>query len=280
MIMNGNHFEFTLQTPDRLHLYVQGWRPDTEIKGVVCLVHGQGEHSGRYSHVAAALNNAGYVVLGLDLRGNGKSEGKRGHTPSFETLMADISYLVNETIKHFTDSPLFLYGHSLGGNLVMNYVLRRKSQLSGVIATSPLLDLAFKPNKGKVTMARIVAKIWPSLRANTGVDIKLLSRDPQVSKTLNNDPLYHSSMSAGMFTSVLRATRWLMQNAYQFTVPLLLMHGSADAVTSVDTSYRLAQIAGPNCTFKLWKGFYHELHNEPEKEEVFNTIIDWMTTLI
>jgi alpha-beta hydrolase superfamily lysophospholipase len=162
----------------------------------------------------------------------------------------------------------------------MNYVLRRRSQLAGVIASSPLLDLTFKPNKGKVLMAKIIAKLWPSLCADIGVEAAMLSRDPEVSQTLKNDPLYHSRMSAGMFISVMQSTRWLMQNANRFPVPLLLMHGSADAVTYADTSYQLAQIAGPNCTFKLWEGFYHELHNEPEKQQVFETIIAWLTTLI
>jgi alpha-beta hydrolase superfamily lysophospholipase len=277
--MNTNHFELQLQTSDGIRLYAQGWLPKTEIKAVVCLVHGQGEHSGRYSHVATALNHAGYILLALDLRGNGKSEGKRGHAPSLEILMDDIAYLTDEATKRFPTSPRFLYGHCLGGNLVMNYVLSRRPQLAGVIASSPLLNLTFKPNRGKVMMAWVIAKIRPSLCADIGVDVAMLSRDPKVSQTLKNDPLYHSYMSAGMYISVMRSARWLMQNAHQFPLPLLLMHGSADGVTSADTSYRLAQIAGPNCTFKLWEGFYHELHNEPEKEQVFETITGWLTTL-
>ena len=270
------HSEFQWQTLDGLQVFAQSWRPKSAIKAVVCLVHGQGEHSGRYSHVATVLNQAGYVLLGLDLRGNGKSEGKRGHASSYETLMDDIDYLIDETAMRFPGAPRFLYGHCLGGNLVLNYVVRRKPQLAGVIATSPLLSLYIKPNKGKVAMARTIAKVWPSLCSTTGVDVAMLSRDPDVLQTLKNDPLYHNSMSAGMFIGVMQSAGWLMQHANQFPLPLLIMHGGADAITSVTASYRLAQIAGPNCTFKLWEGFYHELHNEPEKQEVFKTIVAWL----
>ena len=120
------HIEFTQQAPDGVQFYFQGWQPETPPKAVVCLVHGLGEHSGRYAHVAAALNDAGYALLGFDLRGHGKSGGPRGHTPSYETLMDDIGRLLAEAAQRYPGQPQFLYGHSLGGNLVLNYALRRK----------------------------------------------------------------------------------------------------------------------------------------------------------
>ena len=121
------HIEFTQQTPDGVQFYFQGWQPETPPKAVVCLVHGLGEHSGRYAHVAAALNDAGYALLGFDLRGHGKSGGPRGHTPSYDTLMDDIGRLLAEAAQRYPGQPQFLYGHSLGGNLVLNYALRRKA---------------------------------------------------------------------------------------------------------------------------------------------------------
>jgi len=195
------HFEFQWQTPDGLQIFAQGWRPKSAIKAVVCLVHGQGEHSGRYSHVATVLNQAGYVLLGLDLRGNGKSEGKRGHASSYETLMDDIAHLTDEAAKRFPDYPRFLYGHCMGGNLVLNYILRRRPQLVGVIATSPLLSLSFELHTCKVMLARIIANVWPSLCFTMRIDVAMISRDPEVLQTLENDPLCHTRISARMLIS-------------------------------------------------------------------------------
>ncbi|MGB2782801.1 MAG: alpha/beta hydrolase, partial [Atribacterota bacterium] len=116
------HTEFKLKTFDGLLLFGQSWQPESKPKAVICLVHGLGEYSGRYTHVADALTLAGYALISFDLRGHGKSEGPRGHTPSYEALMKDISSLLEVTNKQFPQLPSFLYGHSLGGNLVLNYV--------------------------------------------------------------------------------------------------------------------------------------------------------------
>ena len=148
------HIEFTQQAPDGIQFYFQGWQPETPPKAVVCLVHGLGEHSGRYAHVAAALNDAGYALLGFDLRGHGKSGGPRGHTPSYETLMDDIGRLLAEAAHRYPGRPQFLYGHSLGGNLVLNYALRRKPGIGGVVATSPARLPHGDPSAGQPDHAR------------------------------------------------------------------------------------------------------------------------------
>jgi len=119
------HTEFEFKTFDGLSLFGQSWQPEDRTRAVVCLIHGLGEHSGRYVHVADSLSQAGYTLISFDLRGHGKSEGLRGHTPSYEALMQDISFLLEAANKKFPQLPFFLYGYSLGGNLVLNYVLRR-----------------------------------------------------------------------------------------------------------------------------------------------------------
>src|SRR3954468_2442078 len=127
------HFEWTWYTADKTRLYAQGWQPD-QVVGVVCLVHGLGEHSSRYAHVAAALGEAGYVTLAFDQRGHGKSQGARGDATSYDEQMDDIKRLLAEAAERYPALPRFLYGHSMGGNLVLNYALRRRTQLQGVIA--------------------------------------------------------------------------------------------------------------------------------------------------
>ena len=139
----------------------RGWAPQGALKAAIMLVHGHGEHVARYDHVAAALAEKGYAVLGFDLRGHGKSGGPRGHTPSYDALKDDIASFSQQTEQRYAGLPHFLYGHSLSGNLVLNYALRRKPDLHGVIATGPWLKLAFDPPASQVTLGRLMNGIAP-----------------------------------------------------------------------------------------------------------------------
>jgi alpha-beta hydrolase superfamily lysophospholipase len=270
------HVEFAWQTEDGLRLYAQGWQPETEPKGVVCLVHGLGEHSGRYAHLAAFLNQAGYALLTFDLRGHGQSEGQRGHTPSYEALLDDIAHLLDEAAKRYPNCPRFLYGHSLGGNLVINYALRRRPKLAGVIATGPLFRPAFEPPAWKLTLARIMYNLWPTLAMSNELDRQVLSRDPAVVRAYNEDPLVHDRLTPRLTMDMLQAGLWSMEHAAEFPLPLLLMHGSDDRLTSAQASREFAAQAGEVCTLKIWDGFYHEIHNEPEQGLVFGYLLEWL----
>ena len=270
------HTEFKFETFDELQLFGQSWQPEDRPRAVVCLVHGMGEHSGRYAHVADALTQAGYALFVFDIRGHGKSSGPRGHTPSYEALMKDISSLLEVVNKRFPQLSSFLYGHSLGGNLVLNYVLRRQSHLKGVIATDPWLRLAFEPPRFKIILAQITNYIWPSFSQKNGLDTKVLSRDPEVVHAYENDPLVHDHISARMFISIYQAGQWALEHDSEFSLPLLLMHGGDDKIISVEASKEFANKIPEKCTFKIWDGLYHEIHNEPEKKEVFKFLIDWL----
>jgi alpha-beta hydrolase superfamily lysophospholipase len=270
------HFEFGWQTEDGLQLYAQGWQPETEPRGVVCLVHGLGEHSGRYKHLAAFLNQAGYVLLAFDLRGHGKSQGQRGHTPSYEALLDDIAHLLEEAAERYPDRLCFLYGHSLGGNLVINYALHRRPPLAGVVATGPLFRPAFEPPAWKLTLARIMYSVWPTLAMSNELDRQVLSRDPAVVHAYNEDPLVHDRLTPRLTMDMLQSGLWALEHAAEFPLPLLLMHGSADRLTSAQASREFAAQAGERCTLKIWDGFYHEIHNEPEQGEVFAYLLEWL----
>ena len=263
------HFEYEWQTEDGLQLYAQGWQPETEPKGAVCLVHGLGEHSGRYAHLAAFLNQAGYALLAFDLR---------GHTPSYEALMEDIAHFLAEAAKHYPDCPRFLYGHSLGGNQVINYALRRRPRLAGVVATGPLLRTAFEPPAWKIPLGKIMHGLWPALSMSNEIDRQDLSRDPEVVRAYNDDPLVHDRVTARLGIDMLEAGLWALEHAAEFPLPLLLMHGSADRLTSAQASREFAAQAGDGCTLKIWDGFYHEIHNEPEQGQVFEYLLEWLNS--
>lgn len=270
------HSEFEFKTFDGLSLFGQSWQPEDRPRAVVCLVHGIGEHSGRYVHVADSLIQSGYALISFDLRGHGKSEGPRGHTPSYEALMQDISSLLELANKQFPKLPSFLYGHSLGGNLALNYVLRHQPQLKGVIVTDPWFRLAFEPSASKIILGKIANKIYPSFSQSSGLDTKALSHDPEVVHAYENDPLVHDHISARMFIGIYQSGQWALEHASEFSLPLLLMHGGADKITSVKASSEFAGKITENYTLKIWNGLYHEIHNEPEKEEVFKFLIDWL----
>ena len=268
--------EFKFKTFDGLQLFGQSWQPEDQPRAVICLVHGLGEHSGRYVHVADSLIQAGYTLIFFDLRGHGKSEGPRGYTPSYEALMKDISSLLEVANKQFPQLSSFLYGHSLGGNLVLNYILRHQPQLKGVIVTGPWLRLAFEPPRFKIILAQITNYIWPSFSQKNGLDTKVLSRDPEVVHAYENDPLVHDHISSRMFIGIYQSGYWALEHASEFPIPLLLMHGGEDKIISVEASREFANQVTKKCTFKIWNGLYHEIHNEPEKEEVFKFLIDWL----
>ncbi|HEU5102584.1 MAG TPA: alpha/beta hydrolase [Roseiflexaceae bacterium] len=270
------HFEWTWYAEDKTRLYAQCWQPDGAAKGVVCLVHGLGEHSSRYAHVAAALAEAGYVLLTFDLRGHGKSQGARGDVASYDTHMDDIKRLIAEAGERYPALPRFLYGHSMGGNLAPNYALRRSPQLQGVIATGPWLRAAFDPPAWRVRAGRALHKLRPALPQPAGLDVTAVSRDPAVVRAYQDDPLNHDTISLRMYFSGYQAGVWALERAAEFALPLLLMHGGADRLTSAAASREFAAKIKHGCTYKEWVALFHEIHNEPEQQQVFAFMIDWL----
>jgi alpha-beta hydrolase superfamily lysophospholipase len=268
--------EWTWKSFDDLNMYARGWSPQDKPKAVILLIHGLGEHVGRYEHVGAALAAKGYALLGFDLRGHGKSGGPRGHTPSYETLLDDIDAFFHQIDERYAGLPHFIYGHSLGGNLVLNYVLRRKPDLKGVIATAAWLKLAYRPAAYQVILGRLMNGIYPSYTQPNNLNTKNLSRDQIVVRNYENDPLVHDRISARLFFGIYENGLWALEHAAEFPLPLLLMHGGSDSIISLQAVQEFAEKVGGKTTLKVWDGMYHEIHNEPEQEQVFVYMLDWL----
>ncbi len=271
-----SHPSWNWKSRDGWLLHAQAWQPEEEARSVVCLVHGLGEHSGRYSHVAAVLNRAGYALLALDLRGHGRSAGRRGHIPLLEVVLDDLDLLLEEAARRFPGRPRFLYGHSMGGLLVLYHTLRRRPPLAGVIATGSALRTPLEGQRLKVVLSRSLSRLLPALTLPSGLDPAAISRDPAVVQAYCSDPLVHDRISFRLASELLRASRWVMEHAAEFPLPLLLIHGGADCLTLPEGSREFAARAGRNCTLKIWEGLYHEVHNEPEQGEVLAYILSWM----
>lgn len=244
---------------------------------LVLLVHGMGEHKGRYQHVIEFFNQHRIAVLSIDLRGHGESEGQRGHTPSFHHLMQDLNLFIEFANQLFPSIKKVLYAHSMGGNLALNYLcLFPNNIFSAAIVTSPYIRLAFDPPKWKIILGNIAAKIYPKLSQKTGLDENAISRNKDVIHKYMNDSLVHDRITASFFKHVHQAGETLLLNSKQIQTPLLLMHGTGDRITSYKASIALNEALINDHTLKLWPNFYHELHNEPEQQEVFDYVIQWL----
>ena len=270
------HRELNWNTYDGLKIFTQVWEPEGSTKAVINILHGLGEHSGRYAHVAKTFNQAGYSVIASDLRGHGKTEGKRGHAPSFEAFMKDIDVLLEESSRLYPHLPQFLWGHSLGGVLVPNYVLLRKPQLEGVVITAPPFYSPVTNQKVKVMMAKIAGALMPEVSMASGLKAEWISRDPEVVSRYVNDPLVHGVATLAMAKYTLEALPWAFKLAHEWALPMLIMHGEADKLSFVSGSKELASKIPGNCTLKIWPGLWHEIHNEPEKDEVLAYALGWL----
>ncbi len=268
--------EWNWKSCNGLDMYARSWAPQGRPKAAIMLVHGHGEHVVRYDHVAAALTEHGYAMLGFDLCGHGKSGGPRGHTPSYEALMDDITDFFKQIEERYPGLPRFLYGHSLGGNLVLNYALRRKPDLHGVIATGPWLKLAFDPPPAQVTLGRLMNGIAPGFTQHSKLNTKGLSHDQAVVTAYENDPLVHDKISARLFVEIYETGLWALEHAAEFPLPLLLMHGADDPITSAKACQEFAEKGRRQSDLKLWNGMYHEIHNELDRSQVFAYMLEWL----
>lgn len=268
--------DFVLKTFDGLSLYAQSWHPDKKARAVICLVHGLGEHSGRYTDLADRLTKDGYIILAFDLRGHGRSEGQRGHTSSYNALIRDIDSFQRKAREEFSQLPLFLFGYSLGGNLVLNYALRRKVELKGIIVIGPWLRLAFKPPLFKIILGKLTNTIWPSFSQLTCLESEFICKNQEACKARKDDPLVHDRISARMFNSVTQAGEWALEYSFEFSLPLLIMQGGDDRLSSIEASREFANQVKKDCTLKIWYGLSHEVHHENEKEKVFQYLVNWL----
>lgn len=258
------------------------WLPEAgrPVKAVVGIVHGMGEHAGRYDHVAAELTAAGYAAISFDQRGHGRTEGKRGHAPRYAALLEGVDWLLREAERRHPQLPRLLYAHSMGGNLAINYVLRRKPPIAGAVITGPWLKLAFQPPRLQVVLGRIVERLYPRYTNARPMVAEHLTSDPEMVRRYVEDPLGHGSITAAFFFGVQRAGLWALAHASELTIPLLLLHGGNDKVTSISASRKFAEQAGSLCEFREWPDYRHELHNETGRDKVLAAVIGWMDARI
>lgn len=254
----------------------QGWVPDTPPVGVVIIVHGIAEHGGRYAHVGRRLAAEGYATYVHDHRGHGRSEGTRGNIDRMSTVVTDLETMVRSVAGRHPDLPMFLYGHSMGGLITLTYLTGKPAELRGAVLSASAVEFTGGPKA-----VRAAAGVLSVLAPNAGsvaLDSSQMSRDPEVVRDYDTDPLnYRGKVRVRTGAEMLAAAGRVAASLDRVTLPILVMHGSEDKVTVPAGSERLAKQAGSkDITLKIYDGFFHELHNEPDKETVFADIVRWL----
>ncbi len=266
---------FSIVTTGGINLNGKTFLPEKDPKAIVCLVHGFSEHLGRYMHMAESFveNDIGFYAF--DLRGHGQSEGKRGHG-SISKFIHDVQELVILARRDFNDLPIFLFGHSMGGNLVANYLIRLiSSEISGAIISSPWFKLAFKEPSIQLFFGKIVNNTFPSVTFPDGLKPGDLAHNEEVGVAYVKDPLVHNRISAGLFFDIKKSGKFALEKAGLIEIPILVTHGADDPITSKEASEEFAKKIIKS-EYKLWDESKHESHNDHHKEEVINYYVEWV----
>lgn len=267
--------EGELRTRDGLRLFFRTAAIDGPCRSDVVLAHGMGEHSSRYLHVAEALAARGHRLCAFDMRGHGRSEGRRGWTPSYEHLLDDLALVIARFRS--PERPLFLHAHSTGGQIAINLLLRGAPSVQGLVLTSPLLRLAFRPAWVQRALASAALRVFPGFTQTTRLVPEKLSRDVDFLFNMPDLDLTHRKMSALLYALLMRRGEAALEGAAKITTPFLLLHGDADQVTS----HRASEVffdraASTDKMLRIFPAHRHELHNDLERDRVLAEIGDWL----
>lgn len=269
------HKEFDFNC-HHLKFYGQYWQTE-QTKAIIILIHGMGEHSTRYADfVIPELIKHNISVIAYDQFGHGKTEGKRGHNPNYNAVLDCVKIVAEKAKNVFGDIPTFLYGHSMGGNVVINYILRRKNSFKGVIATSPFIKLAFEPPSWKLAIGKLLQKIAPSITMGNELDVTAISRDKAEVQKYIDDPLVHNKISPNYSLTFMKTGLWAIENASKLSIPMLVLHGTGDRLTSYRASEEFVKNTHGRARLKLFENGYHELHNDLCRTEMIHVIINWI----
>ena len=267
---------YELKTSDGIGLHAQKWNDVEDSERTLLIVHGLGEHQNRYSHVVNHFVGDGFQVYSYDQRGHGKSDGPRGHFPNLHQILDDLQ-LVIDSIPH---KNLYIYGHSLGGNITANFLLRRDCEtVRAAVLSSAWFKLYKQPSIFDLTMATIINGIYPKFSQNNKLDPNELTYIEQVGIDYINDPLVHSQITVGLFKPVQASGLWAVENAHKLKIPALLIHGEDDPIIGAQGSLQFTEKAGELATLYTYKRCKHELHNESKAQEVLSDVSEWFKNI-
>ena len=259
-------------------LYWQGWLPVIPATGVLLLCHGGNEHCGRYQNVVDTLIPDRWAVYGLDLRGHGRSGGKRVHVDRFSDWLDDFDRFKCEVVSRHQGLPVFVLGHCLGAQIALAYALDHQEDLRGLVLSAPFLDTPAVPGAVR-SLGKVASRLLPEARFKV-VGLDRISQDPEVVRRFRNDPLVcHENATMTMARIVERQFKILIERSRDLRIPVLIQHGAEDAIADPDGSRRLARAVGsPDCKLILYPGLWNEIYNEPERQRPLSDLHEWLAS--
>ncbi len=265
-----------------MHLHEWHW-PVESPRGAIALVHGAGEHCGRYEHVAKWLNGASYAVLGQDLPGLGRSPGLRGHIDRFDDYLPVVDAIRDRLSELYRGVPQFLYGHSMGGLIAVRWLQSHPEAqgLQGVVLTSPSLDLSLPVSPALRRIAGALERIAPTLRISPEIPPQAVSRHPEVVASYGSDPLVVRKSTVRWAMEFQRGMEAARSSPAEFPAPTLILQAGDDKLVSPAATRTFAErLHAPRKEYRAFDGYYHELHNEPERDEILGIITAFLDSTL
>jgi alpha-beta hydrolase superfamily lysophospholipase len=272
----ATHTQETFEGVGGIEIFWQAWEPAGEAKAVVVLAHGVSEHSGRYAHVGEAFAAAGYATYALDHRGHGRSGRPKGRIDRLDNAVADLLTFTQRAHSSHPETKTFLLGHSMGGLIAVVYALEHPDTIDGLLLSGPAVSIEMVSG-AELTTAKILSELVPNLRL-TKIEADAISRDPKVVQDYLDDPLVDNGrIEVRLGGEIVRGAEALPDRLSELRMPLLLMHGGGDKLTSPGGSKLVYDAASSDDkTLEIYDGLYHEILNEPEQDRVIADIVAWL----
>lgn len=271
------HEEGTFSGAREAHIFHQSWLPDGDVKAVLLVVHGLGEHSGRYMNLVNRFVPLGYAVYALDHIGHGKSEGQRVFVERFSDFTTTLNQFLDLVSAQQPGKPVFLFAHSMGGLIGCTYLLEHQARLAGAVISAPAIKVSESVSPATILAGRALSLLAP--RAGLlALDASAICSDPAVVQAYINDPLvYNGKVTARLAAEMLGAMQRVTREVNTIRLPLLVLQGSADRLVDPGGSKMLfEQSSSGDKTLKVYEGYYHEVINEPGREQVLDDIAAWL----
>jgi alpha-beta hydrolase superfamily lysophospholipase len=269
--------EEIFQGQDGLKLYSQSWHPSGKTIAKLVIIHGVAEHSNRYLNLVNGLVEPGFALYAYDQRGHGNSEGQRGYIDSWAQYRTDLGIFLNRVKKHEPDLPLFIYGHSMGALVILDYLLQESNGLNGAIISGSPIDSSKAASPILILTARILSRVWPTFSMASPLQPDQLSCDARVVQAYVEDPDVFKTMTVRWGAEYLDAQERVKEHAADIKLPILIIHGGEDLICTPEGSEQLyATINSEDKTIKIYPSYFHEIHNEPGHIVVIEDIRNWM----
>lgn len=271
------HKEGVFQGAGKLNLYYQSWKSSSEPHAIVAIVHGVGEHSGRYQNLLEPMTDNKYAVYGFDLRGHGRSPGQRVYINSWAEYREDLNAFVKFIKEQEPGKPIFLYCHSLGSIIGLDYMMNYPKEIKGAILSGTPFESSGAVKPALIAIANTMSKIIPRLSMNLGLDVTALSRDEAVGRAYVNDPLVCRLATARFGTEYLKTTAWTREHIGELSIPTFFIHGENDRIAVAEAvSEAVKKITLAEKSLIIYPGGYHEPHNDYGHPRVMGNVIEWL----